>query len=623
MFMIFRQKPPQSQPRQRQRARKPSLEALEDRLQLATFTPIPLGSAASFSLATVDPTYPTGSLTFSGVPFVIAPAGNNVVWNNTGPSTGTIVKDIPVGVAGVTAIHTLINTTFGQPGPNSYLRLDFFGSGGANYTVALIGNEDIRDLNNGSWTNSINGTSTVNVFITGLGYRMDKQTIDLPAEFANQTLTNIRMTDTGAFDFQRAILYGITVASNDLTDIAMQSAQLQGPTTVQFTYETTGNPGPFEVGLYRSTDGITYNPADLIATQTVTPPPSGQQGSGTFTIPSSWTTGPDLPYLLVVADPSNAISELAEDNNSRPIALPDLVGSSFHYRVPADATNEYDGPLPFNATVNLFDGRVSPQPNPRFRTTVTNQGVGSASRFEVAVYASEDSTITSADVKLGDWVVNSLAPGATTEISLGNLRLPDNQRTASWFGRIYLGMIVDPTGSIVEINSNNSNRGDGLDRIAARLYDPISHVSEITSNLQGISFGSDPIRGPRLVREFLRVNGFQLENGWLGQLLGGGWVRNLPANTAIVSRFDGESRPGNAYRQQAFMIAPNQSVAFYDVASQQWVNRARDRYWILLQGTQTVAEPDPRYALFRPYNVQWLLYVLDWHTGTRRNGNRF
>ena len=140
----------------------------------------------------------------------------------------------------MTQVQTLLNTTFGQPGPNSYLRFEFFGSAGADYTKAFIGNSDIRDLNNHVWTNSINGTSTVNVFITGIGYRMDKQTIDLPSEFANQTLTKIRMIDTGAFDFQRAVLYGVTVASSspDLAPTSLAWNPTQGG--VDFSYQVTG-----------------------------------------------------------------------------------------------------------------------------------------------------------------------------------------------------------------------------------------------------------------------------------------------------------------------------------------------------------------------------------------------
>src|SRR5207253_4357036 len=87
---------------------------------------------------------------------------------------------------------------------------------------------------------------------------------------------------------------------------------------------TTGNPGPFQVGLYRSTDGITYNPADLIPgmQKTIIPNPNGGEGTDTFTLPPSFSGTPDYPYLLVVADPSNAIAESDEDNNSKFILLP-------------------------------------------------------------------------------------------------------------------------------------------------------------------------------------------------------------------------------------------------------------------------------------------------------------
>jgi len=144
-------------------------------------------------------------------------------------------------------------------------------------------------------------------------------------------------------------------------DIAMQSAQLQGGNTVQFTYETTGNPGPFQVGLYRSTDGITFNPADLIATQPVTPPPSGEQGSGTFTLPNPWTPDPSKPYLIVVADPNDLISESVPNNNSQSIALPDIVATFLAWNVAAGSVNGSDfvyqvrdANLPLDTTITLY-----------------------------------------------------------------------------------------------------------------------------------------------------------------------------------------------------------------------------------------------------------------------------
>jgi hypothetical protein len=206
--------------RPRRVALNPSLEPLEKKLVLSTFTPIPLGSAANGSYAAIDPAFPTGNVTLGGVPFVIPAKGNNVVWNNypAGPKTGIIVKDFPVRVAGVTQVHTLINTAYGQAGPNSYLSLEFIGSGGADFKVPLIGNVNIRDFNDWVWTNYINNTSTVNVFNNpSHTHRIDMQNITLPAAFANQTLTDIKMIDAGAYLFQRAILYGITVDTRPTT----------------------------------------------------------------------------------------------------------------------------------------------------------------------------------------------------------------------------------------------------------------------------------------------------------------------------------------------------------------------------------------------------------------------
>jgi len=63
----------------------------------------------------------------------------------------------------------------------------------------------------------------------------------------------------------------IYLSTPDNSDIAMLSAQLLAGNTVQFTYKTTGNPGPFQVGLYQSPDGMTYGPSNPISTQTITP----------------------------------------------------------------------------------------------------------------------------------------------------------------------------------------------------------------------------------------------------------------------------------------------------------------------------------------------------------------
>lgn len=112
------------------------------------------------------------------------------------------------------------------------------------------------------------------------------------------------------------------------SDIHMLSAQLQSGNTVQFTYETTGNPGSFDVGLYRSADGMTYNPADQIGNlHPVVPFPMGPQAPETVTLPTPWQPDPTKPFIVVVADPNHVITESDPNNNGKSVALPDIVAT--------------------------------------------------------------------------------------------------------------------------------------------------------------------------------------------------------------------------------------------------------------------------------------------------------
>ncbi len=108
-------------------------------------------------------------------------------------------------------------------------------------------------------------------------------------------------------------------------DIAMQLAKFQDGNTVQFTYQTTGNPGPFQVGLYRSADGTTYNPADQIgALQPITPSPTNPQTPGAIPLPANFQFDDSHRFVIVVADPvvdpvghpNGAILETDEANNT-------------------------------------------------------------------------------------------------------------------------------------------------------------------------------------------------------------------------------------------------------------------------------------------------------------------
>lgn len=184
--------------------------------QALTYSPVALGTY-NYNLQGIDGGFPSGSQTYFGVPFSIPTTPPNI-WHAVsavGPNPRII--DIPVNIAAVAEVDTLINTFWGTPGTpgdpsTSYAYLDFYGSLGAHYTYYLYGNYDIRDYNQNVYTNSINGTTTRNVVLLG-GHRLDMQTIALPPEFATQTLDDITLSDIGADGFQRAFISGLSVGA--------------------------------------------------------------------------------------------------------------------------------------------------------------------------------------------------------------------------------------------------------------------------------------------------------------------------------------------------------------------------------------------------------------------------
>ncbi|MCX5805966.1 MAG: VPLPA-CTERM sorting domain-containing protein [Proteobacteria bacterium] len=172
-----------------------------------------------------DNSYPTGSpVTLGGVPFDIPAYPNNNTWDsytwdsNTGYN-GTRSITIPVNVANVKEVHTLINTSWGYY-PMQYTTVTFNWSGNGVYTKILTDGVDIRDWWNGGYANTISG-DTVQVY-SGYGTpypylptRVDKQLFTFTdAQYNGRTLESITITDTGAEGTHRAFLYGVTVASS-------------------------------------------------------------------------------------------------------------------------------------------------------------------------------------------------------------------------------------------------------------------------------------------------------------------------------------------------------------------------------------------------------------------------
>lgn len=145
-----------------------------------------------------------GATVLGGVPFLIGENSGlwiGIDWSNQFAPNPRVLEIADLSITGATALHTLINTYWGQPGPTSWAYVEVIGTGGAYYRKNLIGNADIRDLNPaGNWINSINGTTSVNVWQDHHGYRLDKQRISLPTAFASQTITTVRFVDGGGDD---------------------------------------------------------------------------------------------------------------------------------------------------------------------------------------------------------------------------------------------------------------------------------------------------------------------------------------------------------------------------------------------------------------------------------------
>jgi hypothetical protein len=198
----------------------------------ATLQAFPEPTAFNYTGGIDLPTSATGNKVFGGVPFFIPTAGNGQGFNGWNAQiaggNNPRVLTITTNIADAVSVDTLIDTYFGIAGPTSDAYVEFLGAKGSYYRKDLVGGVDIRNYTNDpTWTNTINGTTTVDVLNYngfGPGQNLDMQTIGLPTAFRTDTLTTIRLVDNGIditkslYDsgdrsFQRIVLSGVTVAS--------------------------------------------------------------------------------------------------------------------------------------------------------------------------------------------------------------------------------------------------------------------------------------------------------------------------------------------------------------------------------------------------------------------------
>jgi hypothetical protein len=172
-------------------------------------------------------TFPFGAQTYDGIPYVIL--GNshgtaNNFWSSeiaADGGSGTVSVTVPINIAKVKTIYTLMNTLWGTT-QSGLLSVTFTGSAGATWTVNLVGGTNVRDYNqNGSTTDTIlcqlpgaaGKTATVNAWVNGEGQRLDEQVFELPAAFRTQTLVSMTITDSGNSGEQRSFLAAVTVST--------------------------------------------------------------------------------------------------------------------------------------------------------------------------------------------------------------------------------------------------------------------------------------------------------------------------------------------------------------------------------------------------------------------------
>lgn len=155
--------------------------------------------------------YPGGPATYLGVPFNLGPYSDlNTV---TAVGSGTVTTTIPVNRGNVLRAFTLMNTGWGTPGPNSYIRVEFESEFGDVAAFDLVGNVNVRDHAQTSYTCCIDpnaGPTHTQLAWSAGSVRADMQTYVLPPVFADHTLKEIRLIDSGGTGFQRAVLFALS-----------------------------------------------------------------------------------------------------------------------------------------------------------------------------------------------------------------------------------------------------------------------------------------------------------------------------------------------------------------------------------------------------------------------------
>jgi hypothetical protein len=129
------------------------------------------------------------------------------------------------------------------------------------------------------------------------------------ANFGHPTLPNGLQTAVATATIQwscTSIAPTITLQSAKVDEILRQHNE----DMVQVAYKTTGNTGPFKVGLYRSPDGKKYDSSAPMDIETFTPTSPNFQGLDILKLPDPLPYDSNNQYLVVVADPLHETNDV-------------------------------------------------------------------------------------------------------------------------------------------------------------------------------------------------------------------------------------------------------------------------------------------------------------------------
>ena len=325
----------------------------------------------------------------------------------------------------------------------------------------------------------------------------------------------------------------------DLAVTALTVPAKAGPGDAMVITDTTTNLGAGAVGASSVTRF--YISSRAIFDGSAVPLPGGHAvpnlaagaastASTTVTLPSPLAVG--TYYIYAVADADNAVSEIAETNNTTARTV--LVGGDLVVSALAAPSAGGSG-----ATIAVTD-------------TTANQGGGAVAASVTRFYLSRDSILDSTDTALdGSRAVPTLATNGSSTGST-NVRLPDAVAPGAYF----LIAKADADGTVIESSETDNTFARSIaigpdlvvTSIAAPFSPSVGSTITVTDTVVNVGGGAT---GPFVVRYYLSASGFVNAN-----------ARLLSGSRTISSLAAGESNSGSAQ----VTLPPDITGAIYLVA---------------------------------------------------------